>query len=149
MTYLGTHPGGKGWIFMRSPNNVIFLAAQATFDKAFFPKCLTSKGVRQNTRLHTPAPKPRPCTCKGNKDCQCPHSGNEDDDDNDEPPRRPSNSTAAPPKNNKGKERAQEDHDSSKVPKQMLPSRSPSPDAPQEPAETTETSRPKRHAKVP
>ena len=31
----------------------------------------------------------------------------------------------------------------------MLPSRSPSPDAPQEPAETTETGRPKRHAKVP
>ena len=45
MTYLGTHPGGKGWIFMRSPNNVIFSAAQATFDEAFFPKCLTSKGV--------------------------------------------------------------------------------------------------------
>ena len=71
---------------MRSPNNVIFSAAQATFDEAFFPKCLTSKGVRQNTRLHTPAPKPGPCPCKGNKDCQCPHSGNEDDNDNDKPP---------------------------------------------------------------
>ena len=31
----------------------------------------------------------------------------------------------------------------------MLPPRSPSPDAPQEPAKTTETGRPKRHAKVP
>ena len=45
MTYLGTHPGGKGWIFMRSPNNVIFLAVQATFDEAFFPKCPAGKGV--------------------------------------------------------------------------------------------------------
>ena len=149
MTYLGTHPGGKGWIFMHSPNNVIFSAAQATFDEAFFPKCLTSKGVRQNTRLHTPAPKPKPCPCKGNKDCQCLHSGNEDDDDNDEPPRRPSSSAPAPPKNNKGKERALEDHDSPKALTQMLPPRSPSPDAPQEPAKTTETGRPKRHAKVP
>jgi hypothetical protein len=25
MTYLGTHPEGKGWIFMRSPNNVVLL----------------------------------------------------------------------------------------------------------------------------
>ena len=62
---LGTHPGGKGWIFMRSPNNVIFSAAQATFDEAFFPKCPAGKGVRQNTRLQTPAPKYRPCPCKG------------------------------------------------------------------------------------
>ena len=61
MTYLGTHPGGKGWIFMRSPNNVIFSAAQATFDEAFFPKCPSSGGVRRNTQLHTPAPKPSPC----------------------------------------------------------------------------------------
>src|ERR1700743_2489389 len=149
MTYLGTHPGGKGWIFMRRPNNIIFSAAQATFDEAFFLKCPSSGGVQRNTRLHTPAPKPSPCPCKGDKDCQCPHHGDEDEDDNDEPPRRPSNSTPAPPKNNKGKERAREDHDSPKAPKQELPSRSPSPDAPQEPAETTESGRPKRHAKVP
>ena len=35
------------------------------------------------------------------------------------------------------------------MPKRELPSRSPSPDAPQEPAETTETGRPKQHTKVP
>ena len=68
---------------------------------------------------------------------------------NDEPPRRPSKSTPAPPKNNKGKERVWEDHDSPKAPRQELPTRSPSPDAPQEPAKTTETGRPKRHTKVP
>ena len=45
MTYLGTHPGGKGWLFMCSPNNVIFSAAQATFDEAFFPKYPSSRGV--------------------------------------------------------------------------------------------------------
>ena len=149
MTYLGTHPGGKGWIFMRSPNNVIFLAVQATFDEVFFPKCPTSKGVQQNTRLQTPVPKPRPCPCRGSKDCQCLHSGNKDDDDNDEPPRQPAKPTPAPPKNNKGKERAWENRDSSKAPEQEQPMQSSSPDAPQEPVETTETGRPKRHAKVP
>ena len=39
MIYLGTHPGGKGWIFMRTPSNTVFSAAQATFDESFFPKC--------------------------------------------------------------------------------------------------------------
>ena len=39
MTYLGTAPGGKGWIFMRAPNNIIFTAVQAIFDESMFPKC--------------------------------------------------------------------------------------------------------------
>ena len=39
MTYLGTAPGGKGWIFMRTPNNIVFTAAQAIFDESMFPKC--------------------------------------------------------------------------------------------------------------
>ena len=56
MTYLRTHPGGKGWIFKCSPNNIIFLAAEAIFDEACFPKCSVGKGVWQNTRLQTPAP---------------------------------------------------------------------------------------------
>ena len=43
MTYLGTAPGGKGWIFMRTPNNVVFTAAQAIFNESMFPKCPTSK----------------------------------------------------------------------------------------------------------
>ena len=65
------------------------------------------------------------------------------------PPRRPSKPTPAPPKNAKGKERAREDHDTPKAPTQEQPSRSSSPDAPQEPAQTTETGRPKQHTKVP
>ena len=43
MTYLGTAPGGKGWIFMRAPNNIVFTAAQAIFNKSMFPKCPASK----------------------------------------------------------------------------------------------------------
>jgi hypothetical protein len=31
MVYLGNHSRGKGWIFMRGPNNIIFSTAQATF----------------------------------------------------------------------------------------------------------------------
>ena len=43
MTYLGTAPGGKEWIFMRTPKNIIFMAAQAIFDESMFPKCPVSK----------------------------------------------------------------------------------------------------------
>ena len=39
MTYLGNAPGGKGWKFMRAPNNIIFTSAHATFDETLFPKC--------------------------------------------------------------------------------------------------------------
>jgi hypothetical protein len=53
MVYLGNHPGGKGWIFMRGPNNVIFSAAQATFDESLYPKC-PKANVRPYTRLQTP-----------------------------------------------------------------------------------------------
>jgi hypothetical protein len=77
MVYLGNHPGGKGWIFMRGPNNVIFSAAQATFDESIYPKC-PKTSVRPYTRLQTPAPvTPHPCHCDDGN-CQVPH--NEDDD---------------------------------------------------------------------
>jgi len=69
MTYLGSHPGGKGWIFMCGPNNIIFFTAQAIFDKLTFPKCPKSNVKVPSTRLHTPVPKPR--TCTGN-DYKCP-----------------------------------------------------------------------------
>ena len=43
MTYLGVAPGGLGnHLFMRSPNNVLFTAAQALFDEYLFPRCPTS-----------------------------------------------------------------------------------------------------------
>jgi len=69
MTYLGSHPGGKGWIFMRRPNNVIFSTAQAIFDESIFPKCPKSKVRVPNTRLQTPAPTPQKCA---GENCQCP-----------------------------------------------------------------------------
>jgi len=69
MTYLGSHPGGRGWIFMRRPNNVIFSAAQAIFDESVFPNCPKSIVRVPNTRLHTPVPKPKTCT---GDNCKCP-----------------------------------------------------------------------------
>jgi hypothetical protein len=39
MTFIGLSEGTKGYIFMRSPNNNIFTAIQALFDKTLFLKC--------------------------------------------------------------------------------------------------------------
>ena len=39
MTFIGLSEGTKGYIFMRSPNNIIFTAIQALFDETLFPKC--------------------------------------------------------------------------------------------------------------
>jgi hypothetical protein len=98
MVYLGNHPGGKGWIFMRGPNNVVFSAAQATFDESLYPKC-PKASVRPYTRLQTPAPMtPHPCHCD-DESCRVPHS--EDDDQNETGP-----STRA--SKGKGKERARD-----------------------------------------
>ena len=47
MTYLGNAPGIKGWLFMHGPNNILFTATQATFNKTFFPRC--PKAVRRPT----------------------------------------------------------------------------------------------------
>jgi hypothetical protein len=59
MTYLGVHPGEKGWIFMRRPNNVVFATAQAIFDESEFPKC-PKQSTTPNTRLRVQAPTPGP-----------------------------------------------------------------------------------------
>jgi hypothetical protein len=37
MTFLGYLPGTKG--YLRSPNNVLFIAVQTLFDEHLFPKC--------------------------------------------------------------------------------------------------------------
>ena len=76
MTYLGTAPGGKGWIFMCAPNNIVFMAAQAIFDESMFPKCPASK-VRPSTRLQTPVPTPNTCP-DGKCDCQGPPIGDDE-----------------------------------------------------------------------
>ena len=55
MMYLGNAKGASGFTFMRSPNNVLFHAAQCIFNEDLFPKCQT--GPRQPlTRLHSNAP---------------------------------------------------------------------------------------------
>ena len=76
MTYLGTAPGGKGWIFMHAPNNVIFTAVQAIFNESMFPKCPTSK-MRPSTRLQSPVPPPTACP-DGKCDCQGPPVGDDE-----------------------------------------------------------------------
>ena len=39
MTFIGLPDWTKGYLFMRSPNNVTFIAAQVLFDETLFPKC--------------------------------------------------------------------------------------------------------------
>jgi transposase InsO family protein len=147
MVYLGNQPGGKGWIFMRGPNNIVFTAAQATFDETMFPRC-PAADKRQHTRLQTPAPSPSSCRKDGT--CQCPHSGKEKAVVDDEPlnPTKPT-----PKTNSKGKGKATE------PPAPLPPHRSKTPvteseqeDEP-EPAPRREpsppTQRPTRERKVP
>jgi hypothetical protein len=45
MTFICLSEGTKGYIFMRSPNNNVFTAIQALFDKMLFPKCPTMHHV--------------------------------------------------------------------------------------------------------
>ena len=52
MTYLGNFD--HGWIFMRSPKNVVFKSAQAEFDEDFLPKCPDQK--KRPERSQQPAP---------------------------------------------------------------------------------------------
>ena len=77
MMYLGNAPGVKGWLFMHRPNNILFTAAQATFDETFFPRC--PKAIRwPTTRLQTPAPPPNQCF--KDRTCHCSPPGNEEED---------------------------------------------------------------------
>ena len=39
MTFLGYPQGTKGYLFMRGPNNMLFMAVQALFNETLFPKC--------------------------------------------------------------------------------------------------------------
>ena len=163
MTYLGTHPGGKGWIFMRGPNNIIFSAAQATFDELHFPKCPTAS-IRRNTRLQSTAPPLPSHHCHKDGDCQCPLPGGQEEDDA-APSARPK---PTPKPSSKGKERAIEPAPRPQTPVQSRapssePPRSPTPssssdsgpeDAPPAPPtimppSPVKTRRPQRERKVP
>ena len=95
MVYLGNHPGGKGWIFMRGPNNVIFSAAQATFDESLFPRCPKDK-TRKNTRLQDPTPAPPSTICPKDGSCHCPSQEDDDEEQFDEPLRVKEKSTETP-----------------------------------------------------
>jgi len=74
--FLGMHSGGKGYIFMRGPNNIIFSAAHATFDESLFPRC-SKRTLQNNTRLQEIAPPVAHC---GGDSCHCPLPDMEDDD---------------------------------------------------------------------
>ena len=61
---------------MRTPNNIVFMAAQAIFDESMFPKCPASK-MQPSTRLQSPVPPPMVCP-DGKCDCQDPPTGDDD-----------------------------------------------------------------------
>ena len=104
MVYLGMHPGGKGWIFMRIPNNTVFFAAQATFDELFFPRCPITI-VWWNTWLQSNAPAPKPCTKDGSCECPLPPWNDEDEFT----PERPKEAVPPPYTSPKGKGKAVEE----------------------------------------
>ena len=59
MVYLGVAPGNNAnFLFMCSPNNILFTAMQAEFSKAQFPKC--DKPVKQPTQVPTDIPTEQP-----------------------------------------------------------------------------------------
>jgi hypothetical protein len=51
MTFIGYPQGVKGYLFMRSLNNVLFTAVQALFDETLYPKCPDMRHLG-----YTPAP---------------------------------------------------------------------------------------------
>jgi hypothetical protein len=116
MVYLGNRPGGKGWIFMCRPNNVIFSAAQATFNESLYLKC-PKTSVRPYTRLQPPAPvTPHPYHCDDGN-CQVPH--NKDDDEGSTEP-------TANTYKGKGKEKAHDaNHEETSAPAPHPPSPKP------------------------
>src|SRR5882724_11982514 len=55
MVYLGNARGAGGYIFMRSPNDLLFYSTYAIFDESMFPKCHTM-AKKPNIRLLEKAP---------------------------------------------------------------------------------------------
>ena len=55
MTYLGNAPSAGGFVFMWSPNNVLFYATHCIFDETLFLKCSTQV-PQPVTRLQCDAP---------------------------------------------------------------------------------------------
>ena len=63
MTFIGLAPGGHGWLFMRSPNNVVFTAAQTTSDKYLFPGLEKSCPGRSTSSCETYSRHECPARC--------------------------------------------------------------------------------------
>ncbi|KAI9061363.1 hypothetical protein FKP32DRAFT_1576091 [Trametes sanguinea] len=134
MVYIGVAPGGHGFRFMRSPNNVIFTSAHALFDETMFPKCPANKRRRTSRLDDEPEDDP------SDHESSIP-SGFDDDDDDDEPRRPPQH---LPPK---GQE--QEHDDAPETPPQAR-TPSPPPRVPEMPPTPKKPSRvPARERKVP
>ena len=95
MTFLGYPQGTKGYLFMRGPNNVLFMAVQALFNETLFLKCPDMCCPR-----YTPV---APVSAQG--EYNIPLEDNENGDDGDDggalfapaPPGRPVPYQAPPP----------------------------------------------------
>jgi len=73
MIFLGYPEGIKGYLFMRLPNNVLFMVATAMFDETYFPKCPDAKLPHGPTQT---GEEPDP----SNNDGNVPNEGDDDDD---------------------------------------------------------------------
>ena len=52
MVYIGVAPGNESnFLFMRSPNNVLFTSAHALFDEACFPCCAKPETTNKASQL--------------------------------------------------------------------------------------------------
>ena len=141
MTYLGNAPGAGGFMFMRSPNNVLFYSTHCIFDEVLFPKCATP--VKKSlTRLLDAPP-----THHYHKDTiQVPV-------DEDTPPRRRAKNKgkecqqSAPqplesPEESSGEEESSEEESSSSEEEEPpTQKRAPPPDPPLEPRQSTRETR--------
>ena len=68
MVYIGVAPGNESnFLFIRSPNNVLFTSAHALFDEVHFPRCVkptrtqpTAQATPPITGEHEPIRPPPP-----------------------------------------------------------------------------------------
>ena len=55
MVYIGVAPGNESnFLFMRSPNNVLFTSAHALFDEACFPHCAKPTCMQPTAQITPP-----------------------------------------------------------------------------------------------
>ena len=55
MVYVGVAPGNESnFLFMRSPNNVLFISAHVLFDEAHFPHCAKPTHTQPTAQVAPP-----------------------------------------------------------------------------------------------